>query len=215
MPVGRPTRMTKRLSADTAQRQRTAIYNAARASGAWGYVEPLSQTPTWVHFDRRYGTPACSGTTAGYPTLRRGSRGCYVMILQDALSTLGYQTGTRIDGLRDLVLSQHRAGADHDIRQFLLQHRQRFHRHRRAQRQLDRRQAAFQQRFGHLARFIQRVDGDDRQDAGGAEEGFGFLLAGFDGHGGMFDWKEDCRSALGRDALLLAIPEKHRARGRS
>lgn len=27
------------------QRQRTAIYNAARASGAWGYVEPLSQTP--------------------------------------------------------------------------------------------------------------------------------------------------------------------------
>ena len=52
-----------------------------------------------MHFDRRYGTPACSGTTAGYPTLRRGSRGCYVMILQDALSTLGYQTGSRIDGL--------------------------------------------------------------------------------------------------------------------
>ena len=61
------------------QRQRTAIYNAARATGAWGYVEPLSQTPTWVHMDRRYGTPACRGTTAGYPTLRRGSRGCYVM----------------------------------------------------------------------------------------------------------------------------------------
>ena len=81
------------------QRQRTAIYNAARATGAWGYVEPLSQTPTWVHFDRRYGTPACNGTTAGYPTLRRGSRGCYVMILQDALSTLGYQTGSRIDGI--------------------------------------------------------------------------------------------------------------------
>ena len=52
-----------------------------------------------VHFDRRYGTPACSGTTAGYPTLRRGSRGCYVMVLQDALSTLGYQTGSRIDGI--------------------------------------------------------------------------------------------------------------------
>ena len=78
---------------------RTAIYNAARGTGAWGYVEPLSQTPTWVHMDRRYGTPACSGTTAGYPTLRRGSRGCYVMILQDALSTLGYQTGNRIDGI--------------------------------------------------------------------------------------------------------------------
>ena len=40
------------------QRQRTAIYNAARASGAWGYVEPLSQTPTWVHFDRRLPHPA-------------------------------------------------------------------------------------------------------------------------------------------------------------
>lgn len=81
------------------QSRRTAIYGAARSTGAWGYVEPLSQTPTWVHFDHRYGTPACSGTTAGYPTLRRGSRGCYVMILQDALSTLGYQTGSRIDGL--------------------------------------------------------------------------------------------------------------------
>ena len=81
------------------QTQRTAIYRAARSTGAWGYVEPLSQTPTWVHIDRRYGTPACSGTTAGYPTLRRGSRGCYVMILQDALSTLGYQTGSRIDGI--------------------------------------------------------------------------------------------------------------------
>lgn len=61
--------------------------------------QSLTQTPTWVHMDRRYGTPACSGTTAGYPTLRRGSRGCYVMILQDALSTLGYQTGSRIDGV--------------------------------------------------------------------------------------------------------------------
>mgnify|MGYP002765002693 CR=1 FL=1 len=47
------------------QTKRTAIYNAARNTGAWGYVEPLSQTPTWVHMDRRYGTPACSGTTAG------------------------------------------------------------------------------------------------------------------------------------------------------
>ncbi len=78
---------------------RRAIHRAAVNSGAWGYVEPLADTPTWVHFDRRYGTPACSGTTSGYPTLRRGSRSTYVMILQDALSTLGYQTGTRIDGI--------------------------------------------------------------------------------------------------------------------
>ena len=37
------------------QTERTAIYNAARNTGAWGYVEPLSQTPTWVHMDRRGG----------------------------------------------------------------------------------------------------------------------------------------------------------------
>lgn len=83
----------------TTAAHRVEIFNAALRSGAWGYVEPLSLTPTWVHFDRRYGTPACAGTTAGYPTLRRGSRGCYVMILQDALSALGYQTGSRIDGV--------------------------------------------------------------------------------------------------------------------
>lgn len=77
---------------------RRNIYNAAVATGAWGYVEPLAQTPTWVHFDRRYGTPACSGTTAGYPTVRRGSRSTYVLILQDALNALGYPTGS-LDGI--------------------------------------------------------------------------------------------------------------------
>jgi hypothetical protein len=77
---------------------RKAIYDAARATGAWRYVEPLSLTPTWVHFDRRYGTAACAGTTSGYPRLQRSSRGCYVMLLQDALSALGYTTGSRIDG---------------------------------------------------------------------------------------------------------------------
>ena len=62
-----------------------------------GYVEPLSMTPTWVHFDRRYGTPACSGTTSGYPTCRRGDKNTYVLILQDALNALGYSTKT-LDG---------------------------------------------------------------------------------------------------------------------
>ena len=76
------------------QRQRTAIYNAARATGAWGYVEPLSMTPTWVHFDRRYGTPACKGTTAGYPTCRVGSVSTYVLVMQDALNALGYVCGS-------------------------------------------------------------------------------------------------------------------------
>ena len=55
-------------------------------------------TPTWVHFDRRYGKPACRNTTAGYPTLRRGNRSTYVLILQDALNALGYSTNT-LDGI--------------------------------------------------------------------------------------------------------------------
>lgn len=80
------------------QSRRTAIYKAARSTGAWGYVEPLSQTPTWVHFDRRYGKPACAKTTAGYPTVRRGNRSTYVLVLQDALNALGYTTGT-LDGV--------------------------------------------------------------------------------------------------------------------
>ena len=78
--------------------ERRKIYRAAVRSGAWGYVEPMSMTPTWVHFDRRYGKPACAGTTAGYPTLRRGSRSTYVLILQDALNALGYSTNT-LDGI--------------------------------------------------------------------------------------------------------------------
>ncbi len=82
----------------TTSANRRKIYNTAVATGAWGYVEPLSMTPTWVHFDRRYGTPACSGTTAGYPTVRRNSKSTYVLILQDALNALGYSTGT-LDGV--------------------------------------------------------------------------------------------------------------------
>lgn len=73
------------------QSQRRKIHQVAQSLGVWGYVEPLSMTPTWVHFDRRYGRPSCGGSS-GYPTLREGSRGCYVLILQDALNTLGYST---------------------------------------------------------------------------------------------------------------------------
>ena len=53
-------------------------------------------TPTWVHFDRRLGTPACGGSS-GYPTLRSGATGVYVLIMQDALNALGYSTRT-LDG---------------------------------------------------------------------------------------------------------------------
>ena len=76
--------------------QRAVLRNSAVSSGLWGYVEPVSISPTWVHFDRRFGTPACS--TGGYPTLRRGSRGNYVCIAQDDLNTLGFKTGG-LDGV--------------------------------------------------------------------------------------------------------------------
>ena len=78
--------------------ERLKIRDAAVATKAWGYVEPISMTPTWVHFDRRYGKPACPNTTAGYPTVRRGSKSTYVLILQDALNALGYSTRT-LDGI--------------------------------------------------------------------------------------------------------------------
>lgn len=69
--------------------QRNRLWNTANNLGVWSYVEPQSMTPTWVHVDKRYGNPACS---AGYPTLRYGSKGVYVLVLQDALNALGYDT---------------------------------------------------------------------------------------------------------------------------
>lgn len=53
-------------------------------------------TPTWVHFDRRFGVSACP--TGGYPIVKRGSRGNYVCIAQDDLNTLGFRTGG-LDGV--------------------------------------------------------------------------------------------------------------------
>ncbi len=76
--------------------ERDALRRSAVSSGVWGYVEPANLTPTWVHFDRRRGTPACS--SGGYPLIREGSRGAYVLIAQDDLNTLGYRTGG-LDGI--------------------------------------------------------------------------------------------------------------------
>ena len=76
--------------------QRVILRRSAQQSGLWGYVEPVSLSPTWVHFDRRFGTPACS--SGGYPLIRQGSRGNYVCIAQDDLNTLGYRTGG-LDGV--------------------------------------------------------------------------------------------------------------------
>ena len=76
--------------------QRNALRNSAINSKIWSYVEPISLSPTWVHFDKRFGTPACS--SGGYPLIRQESRGNYVCIAQDDLNTLGYKTGG-LDGV--------------------------------------------------------------------------------------------------------------------
>ena len=71
--------------------QRLLLRNLANSSGYWSYVEPISLTPRWVHFDERQ-------ILAGYPLIRQGSRGVYVCVAQDALTTLGYDTGG-LDGV--------------------------------------------------------------------------------------------------------------------
>ena len=76
--------------------ERNRLRNTAISSGVWSYVEPASLTPTWVHFDKRFGRPACG--SAGYPLLRRGSISTYVLIAQDDLNTLGFRTGG-LDGI--------------------------------------------------------------------------------------------------------------------
>ncbi len=76
--------------------KRARLRYSAENSGLWSYVEPLSISPTWVHFDRRQSPPAC--TSGGYPTLKQGSLSVYVLIAQDDLNTLGYTTGG-LDGI--------------------------------------------------------------------------------------------------------------------
>jgi hypothetical protein len=75
---------------------RAELREAAQKFGSWSYVEPASMTPTWVHFDRRLSPPACPG--GGYISLSEGSRGVYVLILQDALNAVG-TTGSGLDGI--------------------------------------------------------------------------------------------------------------------
>lgn len=74
---------------------RNQLRNLASGLGVWTYVEPAYLTPTWVHFDARLNPPACS---AGFPMLRRGSKGVYVCTLQDALFTAGIPD-IEIDGI--------------------------------------------------------------------------------------------------------------------
>ncbi len=74
---------------------RNQLRNLASSLGVWTYVEPAYLTPTWVHFDARFGKPACS---AGYPMLMEGSQNVYVATLQDALATVGIPA-VGVDGI--------------------------------------------------------------------------------------------------------------------
>ncbi|MEG2348596.1 MAG: peptidoglycan-binding domain-containing protein [Clostridia bacterium] len=76
--------------------ERDKIRDLAIKNKMFTYVEPKSLTPTWVHVDKRDVLPACA--TGGYPLVKLGKKGVYVAVLQDALNTLGYNTGT-IDGI--------------------------------------------------------------------------------------------------------------------
>lgn len=76
--------------------KRRALWNSANSSKIWSYVEPISYTPTWVHFDKRFGKASCS--SGGFPLIKRGSLSNYVLVAQDDLNTLGYSTGG-LDGI--------------------------------------------------------------------------------------------------------------------
>lgn len=76
--------------------RRTVLWNSSNSSGIWSYVEPFALTPTWVHFDKRFGIPACN--SGGFPLIRRKSQSNYVLIAQDDLNTLGFKTGG-LDGI--------------------------------------------------------------------------------------------------------------------
>ena len=76
--------------------QRREMRRLAFDTGLFRYVEPEVLTPTWVHIDAGLGTPAC--LRGGYPYVEEGSRGVYVLVLQDALNALGYPTGG-LDGI--------------------------------------------------------------------------------------------------------------------
>lgn len=76
--------------------ERSKLRELATNYKLFTYVEPESLTPTWVHIDKRAENPACA--RGGYPTIRQGSKGVYVAVLQDALNFLGYNAGN-IDGI--------------------------------------------------------------------------------------------------------------------
>ena len=76
-------------------KKRRDLYNLCQKLNIWSYVEPINLTPRWLHIDKRDKKSACS---AGYPEIKINSRGVYVLVLQDSLMRLGYNTGG-LDGI--------------------------------------------------------------------------------------------------------------------
>lgn len=75
------------LAVDAAQAlsstEREKVRTLARDSEKFGYVEPRTLAPTWVHADVR------PKGTRGYPAIRKGDSNVYTFILQDALIYFG------------------------------------------------------------------------------------------------------------------------------
>lgn len=66
--------------------KRAQLRRAATETGLCGYIEPSSDTPTWVHIDFR------TKGTSGFPIVDYGDTNVYILILQDCLNYLGYYT---------------------------------------------------------------------------------------------------------------------------
>lgn len=73
----------------------TSLTGLAQASGLWNQVFIVPNSGDTIHAARYYGEPA--SLYSSYPRLSRGSRGTYVLVLQDGLNYLGYYTGG-VDG---------------------------------------------------------------------------------------------------------------------
>lgn len=73
-----------------------ALTGLAQASGLWNQVFVVPNSGDAIHAARYYGEPA--SLCSSYPELSRGSRGTYVLVLQDGLNYLGYYTGG-VDGV--------------------------------------------------------------------------------------------------------------------
>lgn len=86
-----------KMGANLDEAGRDELYAITRDSGAFSYVAPRDRTSEFIEADRRY-MPSNTFMTAGFPTLYNGSRGNYVLLLQDALNSRGFDAGA-VDGV--------------------------------------------------------------------------------------------------------------------